>query len=231
MCDLTFALAKGRMQNRTLELLRAGGINCDSDALNSRRLSVTDTSGKIRFIFVKPADVPVYVEHGTADCGVCGTDVLLEAESDVLQPLDLGIARCKIVVAVPMENQHLTAETLTAQKAFDELLNAYGMLRVATKYPHIARTHFAARGIPVEIIELSGSVELAPLIGLSDVIVDLVETGRTLEENGLQISEVIGESSGRLIVNRASYHLKSQAVADLIERLETIIKGETKERF
>jgi len=200
---LTIALAKGRMQDEALGLLERAGIRVSSVTLASRRLAVEDESGRYRFIFVKPADVPVYVEHGIADCGVVGRDVLLESEADVLQPLDLGISRCRIVVAALV----------------DRRINDYGMLHVATKYPRVAAAHFGARGVPVEIIQLSGSVELAPVLGLADCIVDLVETGRTLDENGLRATETIAESTGRLVVNRASYQLKAAAIAELIDAL------------
>ena len=190
-----------------MPLLARAGIRVSDDELNSRRLALTDETGRYRFIFVKPADVPVYVEHGIADCGVVGRDVLLETEADLLLPLDLGIARCSIVVAA--------VDT-------DVMTRAAGMLRVATKYSRIASTHFGARGIPVEIIQLSGSVELAPALGLADLIVDLVETGRTLRENGLSVVEVIGESSGRLVVNRASYQLKAEEVARLVNALKLV---------
>jgi ATP phosphoribosyltransferase len=201
--ELTIAVAKGRLQAEALALLAGAGVAVPSDALSSRRLAVEDESGRYRFIFVKPADVPVYVEHGIADCGIVGRDVLLESEADLLQPLTLEIGRCSIVVAA------LTGVSL----------NDVGMLRVATKYPRIAAAHFGARGRPVEIIELSGSVELAPLLGLADCIVDLVETGRTLRENGLNVIEVINESTGRLVVNRASYQLKAEAIGSLIGAL------------
>ncbi len=208
MAELTFALAKGRMQAGALALLRGAGVEIDRHALESRRLAIEDMSGALRFIFVKPADVPTYVEHGTADCGVAGRDVLLEGEADVLQPLDLRIAACRIAVAAPR----------------DVNLESFGMLRVATKYPRIAMNHFARRGVPIEIIELAGSVELAPVLGLADCIVDLVETGRTLEENGLIVVEQITTSSARLIVNRASYQLKTERIASLIERLSAAIE-------
>jgi len=201
--ELTIAVAKGRLQAEALALLAGAGVGVPSDALSSRRLAVEDESGRYRFIFVKPADVPVYVEHGIADCGIVGRDVLLESEADLLQPLTLAIGRCSIVVA-----------SLTGVSLSD-----VGMLRVATKYPRIAAAHFGARGRPVEIIELSGSVELAPLLGLADCIVDLVETGRTLRENGLNVIEVINESTGRLVVNRASYQLKAEAIGSLIGAL------------
>ena len=207
MAELTIALAKGRMQAQALTLLRRAGIEIDQTALDSRRLAIEDTGGTHRFIFVKPADVPIYVEHGTADCGVAGRDVLIETEADVLQPLDLRMACCRIAVA--------------ALRGVN--IEASGMLRVATKYPRIAMNHFAQRGVPVEIIELAGSVELAPVLGLADCIVDLVETVRTLEENGLVVTEEITTSSAFFIVNRASYQLKTSLIAPLIERLSAVI--------
>ena len=204
---LTVALAKGRMQHDALALLRRAGVRVCDDAVRSRRLAVEDEGGRFRFVFVKPSDVPVYVEHGVADCGVVGRDVLLEADADLLQPLDLGIGRCRLVVAAP--RGRLDAELFAP--------------RVATKYPRVAAAHFGARGTPVEIIALSGSVELAPLLGLADCIVDLVETGRTLAENGLEVVETIAPSSGRLVVNRASYQLKAAAVAALIDSLRRVV--------
>jgi ATP phosphoribosyltransferase len=203
---ITIAIAKGRMQESALALLARTGIRLSEDAIHSRRLAIMDETGQYRFIFVKPADVPVYVEHGIADCGVVGRDVLLESEADLLLPLDLGIARCRIVVAAA------DPEAMT---------KVQGMIRVATKYSQIASSHFGARGIPVEIIQLSGSVELAPALGLADVIVDLVETGETLRENGLTVVEEIAESTGRLVVNRASYQLKTKEVMRLLDALTT----------
>ena len=207
---ITIAIAKGRMQDDALALLRRAGIRLSAEEVNSRKLAVTDQTGGYRFLFVKPADVPVYVEHGIADCGVVGRDVLLESEADVLMPLDLGIARCRIVVAAA------DAQVLT---------RGVGMLRVATKYSQIAAAHFGARGMPVEIIQLSGSVELAPALGLADLIVDLVQTGQTLRENGLTVVDEITESTGRLVVNRASYQLKTEAVAQLINALRAALNG------
>jgi ATP phosphoribosyltransferase len=198
---LTIAVSKGRLQNEALELFARAGLSVSSEALQSRRLAVDEESGRYRFIFVKPADVPVYVEHGIADCGVVGRDVLLETESDVLQRLTLTIGACRMVVAAPSETA----------------LSTYGRIRVATKYPRIAAQHFGWRGLSVEIIELSGSVEVAPLLGLADCIVDLVQTGRTLQENGLRVIEVIAESTARLVINRASYQLKREAVGCLID--------------
>ncbi|HET9527635.1 MAG TPA: ATP phosphoribosyltransferase [Pyrinomonadaceae bacterium] len=207
---ITIAIAKGRMQDGALALLGRAGIRLSEEEVNSRRLAVTDESGNYRFLFVKPGDVPVYVEHGIADCGMVGRDVLLESEADLLLPLDLGIARCRIVVAAADP---------------DVMTRGVGMLRVATKYSQIAATHFGSRGMPVEIIKLSGSVELAPALGLADLIVDLVETGRTLRENGLSVVDEIAESTGRLVVNRASYQLKAEAVGRLVNALRKALNG------
>jgi len=201
---LTLAISKGRLQADALGLLQRAGLRLSSDVLSTRRLAVEDESGCYRLIFVKPTDVPVYVEHGVADCGIVGRDVLLEWEPDLLQPLALDIGVCRIVVAAKSE----------------AIWNQFGMLRVATKYPRIAAKHFGARGVAVDMIELSGSVELAPVLGLADCIVDLVETGSTLRENGLSIVEVITESSARLVVNRASYQLKADAIGQLIRSVD-----------
>ena len=214
MTELTIAIAKGRLQTETLDLLSSAGISISSEMLASRRLAVEDESGRYRFIFVKPDDVPVYVEHGIADCGVVGRDVLLESEADVLQRLTLDIGRCQMVIAA----------------SGDLPLSGYGRLRVATRYPRITAQHFGLRGLSVEIIELAGSVEVAPLLGLADCIVDLVQTGRTLRENGLRIVEVIAESTARLVINRASYQLKAEAIAGLIGSLsETRPQGERRD--
>jgi len=205
MTQLTIAIAKGRLQAETLDLLSLAGLGLSSETIStSRRLAVEDESGRYRLIFVKPADVPVYVEHGIADCGIVGRDVLLESEPDLLQPLSLNIGACRIVVAASESPQ----------------VNQPGILRVATKYPRIAARHFGSRGVAVELIQLSGSVELASVLGLADCIVDLVETGNTLRENGLKIIEVITDSTARLVVNRASYQLKADAVSRLVQSLE-----------
>ena len=210
---ITIAIAKGRMQESALSLLARAGIRLSEDALNSRRLALEDESGEYRFIFVKPTDVPVYVEHGIADCGIVGRDVLLESAADLLLPLDLGIARCTIVVAAADP---------------DAMNKVQGMVRVATKYSQIAGAYFGSLGIPVEIIQLSGSVELAPALGLADMIVDLVETGVTLRENGLSVVEEIAQSTGRLVVNRASYQLKAEEITRLVNALEMSLNGKYK---
>jgi len=208
MTDLTIAIAKGRLQAETLDLLTGAGFIFSSEALSSRRLAVDDVSGRFRLIFVKPADVPVYVEHGIADCGIVGRDVLLESDADLLQPLSVNIGACRIVVAAKD----------------DVALRQIGMVRVATKYPRIAARHFGSRGVAIDLIELAGSVELAAVLGLADCIVDLVETGKTLQENELSIVEVITESTARLVVNRASHQLKAEAVNQFIKSLHETLR-------
>lgn len=207
---LTIALSKGRLQSDALALFARAGIIAAESELNSRKLLVNSTDGRFSFVFVKPSDVPTYVEYGVADAGVCGRDVLLESHADVHEPLDLKIGRCRIAVAGKRE-------------VLGQDYNLLATVRVATKYPRIATEYFHARGVPIEVITLSGSVELAPLLGLSDRIVDLVETGRTLEENGLEIIDLITESTARLIVNRASFHLKRVEVGALIDELIEVL--------
>jgi ATP phosphoribosyltransferase len=210
MGELTIAIAKGRLQHEAMEAFRRAGVVVSDEDLASRRLMVDDEVGRYSFIFVKPSDVPVYVEHGVADAGVCGRDVLMESEADVHEPLDLGFGRCRLVVAGKPESEEC---------GYNPLATA----RVATKYPRVTADYFQRRGVPVELIELSGSVEIAPALGLSEHIVDLVETGRTLSENGLVVIDTIAESTARLIVNRASYYLKRKAVAELIETLRAAV--------
>ena len=208
MTELTIAIAKGRLQAETLDLLTSAGLVFSDQALSSRRLAIEDESGRFRLIFVKPADVPVYVERGIADCGIVGRDVLLESDANLLQPLSLNLGACRIVVAAKNE----------------AAVRQSGMLKVATKYPQIAARHFGARGVAVDLIELSGSVELAAVLGLADCIVDLVETGKTLEQNDLRVVDVITESSARVVVNRASYQLKAETVSQFIKSLEKTIR-------
>jgi ATP phosphoribosyltransferase len=199
------ALAKGRLMEQSLELMAHAGIHFSEDVATSRKLIFDAQDGKYRVVLVKPADVPTYVEYGAADAGIAGLDVILESQTDLVQPLTLDFGRCKLAVAAPKGVALTASENPT--------------VRVATKYPHIAMEYFNGRGIPVEIIYLSGSIELAPLLGLADRIVDLVESGRTLKENGLEIVEVITESSARLVVNRASYQVKRREVLAFMEAL------------
>jgi ATP phosphoribosyltransferase len=161
--------------------------------------------GELRFLFIKDMDVPTYVEYGVADCGVAGSDVLLETGADVLEPLDLGFGHCRLVVASPAGSGFAPDRTATA--------------RVASKYARVTAAHFLGRGLAVEVVKLAGSVEIAPGLGLADCIVDVVETGRTLAENGLEAIETVAESSARLIVNRASFHARRDEVQRLADAL------------
>lgn len=199
---LTLALSKGRLLTGAEALFAGAGLPFPPQ--DTRRLIVD--AGDLRFLFVKDMDVPVYVEYGVADAGICGSDVLLETGSDVLVPLDLGYGRCRMVLAAPPSSGFKDAWPTT--------------LRVATKYENVARGFFEARGLAAEIVKLQGSVEIAPGLGLADCIVDMVETGRTLRENGLEVVEEITSTSARLVVNRASDHLKRTEVASLLAKLK-----------
>jgi len=208
---LVIALCKGRFLDPSLDMLAKAGIRFPEDAASSRKLIFTSDDERFRAVLVKPADVPTYVEYGAADIGIAGRDVIMESCADLLQPLDLNFGQCKIAVAGPKGAHSING-------------SEHPTIRVATKYPRITIDYYNARGIPVEIIPLSGSIELAPLIGLADRIVDLVETGRTLKDNGLEIVEVIAESSARLLINRAGYQTKREEVLGLIQALEKVIR-------
>jgi len=202
--SLTVALSKGKLLAGSEALFGRAGLPFPEDP--GRKLVVV--LGALRFLFVKDMDVPTYVEYGVADCGIAGRDVLLETPSDVYEPLDLGFGRCRLVVARP-RGQEKDARS--------------SALRVATKYPRVAGAHFLGRGVSVEVVRLAGSVELAPGLGLADCIVDVVETGRTLSENGLEIVEEVAPSSARLIVNRASYHARRDEVTRLVDTLAAAV--------
>lgn len=202
--SLTVALSKGKLLQGSEALFRKAGLAFPED--EGRRL-VVPMNG-LRFLFVKDTDVPTYVEYGVADCGIAGRDVLLEAGSDVYEPVDLGFGRCRLVVA------RLRGSGID--------YHGTSTVRVATRYPRLAGTFFLERGVSAEIVRLAGSVEIAPGLGLADCIVDVVETGRTLAENGLEIVEEVAPSSARLIVNRASYHARRQETSRLIETLRKV---------
>lgn len=203
---LTVALSKGRLLAPTVELLERAGIQVPQDILSSRRLFAPDVTGCYRFLLVKPVDLPTYVEYGVAAAGICGRDVLLEVDPDLHQPLDLGFGRCRLVLAGKIGG--------SAQSR-----NVLSPARVATRYPRIAERYFRSQGLPVEVIFLSGSVELAPNLDLAETIMDLVQTGRTLEENGLEILEEIFESTARVVVNRASFHTRDREVHEFLRKL------------
>jgi len=199
---ITIALSKGKLLPGTEALFRRCSLPFPLG--DSRRLVVP--ARNFRFLFVKDADVPTYVEHGVADCGIAGRDVLLETGSDVLEPVDLGFGRCRLVVAAPA-GSGFTPDKLP-------------IARVATKYPRVATAYFLGRGLAVEVVKLAGSVEIAPGLGLADCIVDVVETGRTLLENGLELIDTVAESSARFIVNRASFHARREEVQELLRTLQ-----------
>jgi len=209
---LRIALPKGRMMDEVLALFARVGARIDPAARDSRRLILLSADGRFEFLPVKSGDVPVYVESGVADAGVVGSDVLDEGDPDVLRPLDLGFGGCALAVAAPRD------------AAYPHLPGG-GMPRVATKYVESARRFFSAKGMQVELIRISGSVEVAPLLGLAHWIVDLVQTGRTLAENGLVVVEEVSRSSARLIVNRASHKLRldehQRLIAQLGDAIET----------
>lgn len=205
---LTVAISKGRLFDPSLKLFSRLGFSIKAREIESRKLVIDDRKGKLRFIFVKPVDVPVYVEYGVADLGIVGRDILLEMLPDVHQPLDLKFGFCQIVVAAMKEYQPNGSR------------EGVSTLRVATKYPRLTAEHFTKRGLPVEIITLSGSIELAPVLGLADCVVDLVQTGLTLKQNGLKILEVIDKSTARLVVNRAAYQLRRQEISRLLAGIE-----------
>ncbi|PWA12598.1 ATP phosphoribosyltransferase [Pueribacillus theae] len=205
---LTIAMPKGRIFIEAVELLKKAGYDLPPEFDESRKLILDIEQAGLRFILAKPVDVPTYVEHGVADVGIAGKDVLLEEEREVYEVLDLKISECYLAVAgLPDAKKRGVAS------------------KVATKYPHVASSYFREQGEQVEIIKLNGSIELAPLIGLADRIVDIVSTGRTLKENGLVELEQIVPITSRLIVNPASYRLKDQMIDELVNKLSAVIEG------
>ena len=210
---LTIALPKGRLLDGALELLHALGVEgIDQD---SRRLIFTDARRGLRLLFLKPVDIPAYVLYGAADLGIVGKDILLEQDPDVYEPLDLGFGFCRLVVAEPRE---LWERDDPAK---------WSWVRVATKYPRLAEQYFTDRGIQVEIVRLDGSIELAPLVGLAERIVDLVQSGETLRANGLVEVAEITRSTARLIVNRASMKTEHAAIGELIDDLKAALRSES----
>ncbi len=211
MDKIVAAFPKGRLFEQTIEIFYHAGILPEKIQPQSRKL-ILETE-EFKFLLVRAKDVPTYVEYGVADIGVAGDDVLLESEADVYRPIDLGIGACNIVVAGLPESKRLYESNPTS-------------IKVSTKYPKIAKSFFMEKGIETQIIELYGSIELAPLLGLSDFIVDIVETGRTLKENGLVVIDHIRPSSAKLIVNRASYKTKSMKLSTVFEKIEAFLNKE-----
>lgn len=203
MKTISVALPKGRLGESVYRLFDSVGYGCPELMENSRKLVFENERNAVRYFWVKPSDVAVYVERGAADIGVAGLDILLEQRPDVYELLDLGLGRCRMVVA--------------GKK--DAYLNTGTTLRVATKFPNIARSYYAEQSREIDIIKLNGSIELAPIVKLSDVIVDIVETGKTLKENDLEVLETISDISARLIVNKASYRFCSERIEQMCEQL------------
>lgn len=212
--QLTLALSKGRIFEETLPLLEAAGIRVTEDPEKSRKLILATNDPDVRVIIVRASDVPTYVQYGAADFGVAGKDVLFEhGGAGLYQPIDLGIAKCRMSVAVSVGFDYATAVHQGAR------------LRVATKYTEMARQHFASKGVHIDLIKLYGSMELAPLVGLSDVIVDLVSTGNTLKANNLVEVEQIMDISSRLVVNQAALKLKRERLQPILAAFERASEG------
>lgn len=209
---LTIALSKGKLLEPALELFKRVGLAPKDAASDSRRLIFEHPASGTTIMIVRPSDVPTYVEYGAVDAGIVGADVLMEQATDVYEPLDLGFGACRLAVAAP--------EAAVKRNGRHDI-----KLRVATKYPNVTERYFTQKGIPIEIIKLYGSVELAPLVGLADRIVDLVSTGKTLRAHHLVVTDVIAESTARLIVNRASLKVKHKRVSGLIEALRAGLQG------
>jgi ATP phosphoribosyltransferase len=203
---ITVALPKGRLGDKVYEMFSKIGYDCSAALTDSRKLVIEDDKNAIRYILVKPSDVSIYVEHGCADIGVVGKDILMETGSDVYELLDLKTGVCRVVVA--------------GKKDYVEDVSI--PLRVATKYVNITKSYFSRTNRVIEIIKLNGSIELAPILGLSDVIVDIVQTGTTLRENNLTVLKEIAPSSARLIANKSSYHFLYDRIEEIKEKLEKI---------
>jgi ATP phosphoribosyltransferase len=204
MSDLTIALAKGRLLGPSIKIFESLGYDLHG-ARDSRKLVLA--SNNARFILAKPMDVPIYVEYGAADVGIVGQDALRESGTNVYEPLALSYGACRLVVAGKPEFQNAEWKMLAG-------------LRVATKYPRVTKQYFSARGLSAEIIEVYGSVELAPMVGLADLIVDVVDTGRTLRENGLGELDEVFKSQAALIVNRAAHTLRANEIREVMEKIQ-----------
>lgn len=211
---LTFALTKGRLAKKTLELLEKIGITCEEmKDKDSRKLVFVNEELKLKFFLAKGPDVPTYVEYGAADIGVAGKDTIMEENRRVYEVLDLGFGKCRMCVCGPSRSR--------------ELLQHHERIRVASKYPNIAKEYFYnKKHQTVDIIKLNGSVELGPMVGLSDVIVDIVETGSTLKENGLEVLEEVCPLSARVIVNQVSMQMEYERIRDITGRLKTMLNAE-----
>lgn len=205
-------MPKGKLFNLSADILQKVGWTAEGLSEKSRKLVITNEEARLKFIITKTADVPTYVEHGAADIGIIGKDVIVESEKNVYELLDLGFAKCHLMMAVPKDKKRARLED-------------YAHTRVATKFPRIAENFFVSRGMQMEYIKLNGSIELGPIVGLSESIVDIVETGTTLRENNLEEIVSIMDSTARLIANRVSYKLNYQRIDNLVTDLEKILKS------
>ena len=230
--SLLFALPKGRLAQDSLSFLQKAGLSIPTDTA-SRKLVLPAADGSIGFVMAKPRDVPTYVEHGAADLGICGLDVVRETDRAVYEPLLLPFGHCRLSVAGPadsttvqsgenIDSADLSVRTSLSSHLPETPLRYMSQPRVATEFPRLARRFFADRGVNAEIITLGGSVELGPILGLSDLIVDVVQTGATLRMNGLVEIRTILESQAVLVVNRTSYQLKSTEINRIIERMRIL---------
>lgn len=208
---ISIALTKGRLEKDTVKLLEQAGYGVDELKDKGRKLVFNDTKEDVRYFLVKAADSITYVEHGVADIGVVGSDTLAEYEDNYYELMDLGIGKCSFIMA-SLPNR--------------DILNKVGHITIGTKYPSVAREYFASKGKDVEIIKIEGSVELAPILGLCDAIVDITETGSTLKENGLVIYDNIKDISARVIVNKASFKLKSEEIKKILKDLRSSLDSE-----
>lgn len=213
MEEITIALSKGRLFSPSVQLLKKAGVLTAPLDENGRRLVYADEGSQVRFLICRAADVPTFVEYGAADLGIAGKDVILEQGKDICELFDLGFGACKFVVAVP------AAKLSEFQDGLSGYLTRHGQLRVATKFPRVAGEFLRKNGLPAEIIRLSGNIELAPLVGLADVIIDLVSTGRTLKENNLVALTEIAGATARVVANRVAYRLKQARIAEILAAL------------
>ena len=207
---LNIALPKGRLGEKVYAMFEKAGFECPSIKEQNRKLIFENPEKKVRYFWVKPSDVAIYVERGAADIGVCGKDILLEYEPDIYELLDLGIGKCRMAVAAPKGFRDDTARTL----------------KVATKFSNIASRYYRSMGREIDIVHLNGSIEIAPILGLTDVIVDIVETGTTLKENNLEVYETVVPISARLIANKASFRFKGEEIEKIVTSFSSYMASE-----
>ena len=208
---INIALPKGRLGEKVYDMFERAGFDCPSIKENNRKLIFENIDKKVRYFWVKPSDVAIYVERGAADIGVAGKDILLEYEPDIYELLDLNLGKCRMAVAAKENFRDNTDKTLT----------------VATKFVNITKKYYASKSRDIDVVKLNGSIELAPILGLSDIIVDIVETGTTLKENNLKVFETILPISARLIANKSSYKFKGEQITNLQEKLkQQVIKND-----